>query len=166
MPSTPKAPAAESAAKPDWFEDGLTFSCTLCGDCCSGGPGYVWFNDQEAEAMAAKVGVGVYDFLRTYAERAEGKWTLRNVKNAKGEHDCVFLKPLPGGKRGCGLYEVRPTQCQTWPFWSGVIKSKKAWDKVAKRCPGMIKGNAGEGQFYPADQIRIILKSNPGPLEG
>ena len=163
--SSDDAPAAPTP-KPDWFEDGLTFSCTLCGDCCSGGPGFVWFNDEEAQAMADKVGMSVFDFLRTYAEREEGKWTLRNVRNAEGQHDCIFLKPLPGGKRGCGLYQVRPKQCQTWPFWSGVIKSKKAWDKTAKKCPGMAKGNTGEGQFYPADQIRIILKSNPGPLEG
>jgi len=159
-------PPHANPAKPDWLEGGLSFSCTVCGDCCSGEQGYVWFSEDEAQAMADKVGMTKFDFMRTYAEKAEGKWTLKNVRNAEGEYDCVFLKPLPGGKRGCGLYEVRPQQCRTWPFWSGVLRSKKSWERVAKRCPGMTNGNSGEGRFYPASEIRIILKSNPGPLEG
>ncbi len=35
-----------------WFEDGLRFRCTRCGNCCTGAPGYVWVNDEELSAIA------------------------------------------------------------------------------------------------------------------
>ena len=40
-----------------WYKDGLKFKCTGCGDCCTGGEGYVWVNKQEIVALAAEVGV-------------------------------------------------------------------------------------------------------------
>ena len=36
-----------------WYADGWRFSCTQCGDCCSGSEGYVWVNQAEIDAMAA-----------------------------------------------------------------------------------------------------------------
>ena len=41
----------------EWYADGLRFSCTQCGNCCTGPPGAVWFNEDEGKAMADKVGV-------------------------------------------------------------------------------------------------------------
>ena len=29
-----------------WYADGLPFTCTQCGDCCTGDPGYVWVTDE------------------------------------------------------------------------------------------------------------------------
>ena len=26
-----------------WYADGLSFECTMCGNCCTGPPGAVWF---------------------------------------------------------------------------------------------------------------------------
>jgi hypothetical protein len=37
-----------------WYKDGLRFTCTGCGDCCTGAPGYVWVNKEEIEALAAE----------------------------------------------------------------------------------------------------------------
>ena len=33
-----------------WYRDGLRFTCTRCGNCCTGAPGYVWV---DADAMKA-----------------------------------------------------------------------------------------------------------------
>src|SRR5688500_1701558 len=30
-----------------WFADGLSFTCTACGNCCTGGPGFVWITKEE-----------------------------------------------------------------------------------------------------------------------
>ncbi len=35
-----------------WYQDGLKFRCTGCGDCCTGAPGYVWVNKEEIAALA------------------------------------------------------------------------------------------------------------------
>ena len=39
-----------------WYQDGLHFSCTRCGHCCTGEPGYVWVTDEELAAIAAHRG--------------------------------------------------------------------------------------------------------------
>ena len=57
----------------------------------------------------------------------------------------MFLKPLPGDtwqkrKRGCGVYESRPLQCRTWPFWDGLLESRDAWEHSKNTCPGMDTG--------------------------
>ena len=49
-----KRPADVAASEP-WYADGLRFACTGCGDCCGGGPGYVWVNQAEIDALAARV---------------------------------------------------------------------------------------------------------------
>jgi hypothetical protein len=40
------------ASPPPWFAGGLSFECTCCGNCCTGGEGAVWFDDDEGRAMA------------------------------------------------------------------------------------------------------------------
>ena len=45
-----------------WFEKGLRFECTGCGDCCTGAPGFVWVNRDEIADLAQSVGLNVPDF--------------------------------------------------------------------------------------------------------
>ena len=64
-------------------------------------------------------------------------------------NDCVFLQPLaasPG--KGCSIYEVRPAQCRTWPFWPSNVSSIEAWAAAAKRCPGI-----NRGEIHPFHEI-------------
>ena len=42
-----------------WYKDGLRFTCTQCGDCCSGGPGFVWLNTDEIRQIAEYKGVSL-----------------------------------------------------------------------------------------------------------
>ena len=61
------------SAKP-WFQAGLRFECSQCGDCCTGAPGYVWVNREEINALAAKVGMEVSAFeaaLRSQRRRSQ-----------------------------------------------------------------------------------------------
>ena len=43
------------------------------------------------------------------------------------DHGCVFLDPF--GQ--CSIYEVRPVQCHTYPFWPSLLESKEDWDSEA-----------------------------------
>ena len=38
--------------KSPWYRDGLAFTCTRCGDCCTGSPGYVWVTLEEMRRIA------------------------------------------------------------------------------------------------------------------
>ena len=134
----------------EWYEKGLRFSCTQCGNCCTGPPGAVWFNEAEGKAMAAKVGLSEDAFYKRFARKIGDKWSLiEQVVDEK--YDCVFLD-RSGKLPSCSLYEARPSQCRTWPFWSEILKSRESWAraKCNTPCPGM-----DEGQLIPAEAIRI-----------
>ena len=136
----------------EWYADGLRFQCTQCGNCCTGPTGFVWFNEQEGQALARKRGVSEAEFYRTFARRIDGQWSLNENKTAHG-YDCIFLdRETVPGKAICGVYEARPTQCRTWPFWPENVRSERAWltTKRLTPCPGM-----GAGTLVPIEQIRI-----------
>jgi len=157
VPTAPK-----TTRKPDtpWYGDGLSFKCTMCGNCCTGPQGFVWFDEAEGKAMAKFLGMTEHDFYAKHCKKKLGRWTLDEVRLPNGNYDCVFLDRDDKGKALCGIYPVRPTQCRTWPFWDSNLTSKKAWDASAKGCPGMAHG----GNFVPTEQIRVILDSNPRGL--
>ncbi len=147
-------------SKSEWYEQGLHFSCTQSGNCCTGSQGYVWFEEDEGQAMADFLGITLFDFLSQYTRSELGKRTLNETRNALGEYDCVFLKADEQGKRGCSLYNARPHQCRTWPFWPENMVSPQAWEDAARRCPGMANSLKGQGKFYPIEDIRITRDSH------
>ncbi len=146
-------PHAEWFTKPDAPEagDGLRFGCTMCGRCCSGPPGFVVVNEAEAAALATRLGISAAKFKHEYTNMmSEG----RSLNEKKTEHglDCVFLdRTTIPGKAVCGVYEDRPTQCRTWPFWPSLVKSRRDWDAAGKSCPGINKGT-----LVPVEQVRIL----------
>ena len=50
--------------------------------------------------------------------------------------------------RRCTVYDTRPRQCRTWPFWNSNLRSREAWDEAAEACPGCNKGD-----LVPLEQI-------------
>jgi len=121
-----------------WYRDGLSFSCTQCGNCCSGDPGYVWATKDEIAKISAFLGRPDGWLDRAHVRRVGLHYSL--TEHANG--DCVFLK-RENGKSMCTIYPVRPLQCRTWPFWTENLKTKKAWDDLAEsKCPGMNKGTS------------------------
>jgi uncharacterized protein len=125
--------------KPWFAKEGLKFTCTECGDCCTGAPGYVWVNGEEIAAMAARLGMTVAAFEEQYVRKVGMRKSLVEYDNG----DCVFLKD-----RKCSIYEQRPRQCKTWPFWDSNIKSPKAWAQTCEACPG-----SGVGQVHTVEEI-------------
>ena len=140
-----------------WYADGLKFTCSQCGNCCTGGPGFVWISREEIVRLATFLEITPEQTVEKYCRKVDGRWSLKEFRNSAGNYDCVFLKEdkvtVPGAKgqkpviatrRRCTVYEVRPLQCRTWPFWPENLWSKRTWDHAAKRCHGM---NAGSRHF-------------------
>ena len=143
-------------ADTDWYaEKGLRFTCTQCGNCCTGPPGYVWFDAAEARGMADYLNVSEAEFRREDAHKVHGRWSLNERRGPDG-HDCVFLDREEGGKALCSIYPVRPQQCRTWPFWKENLESEESWEGAKQVCPG-----SGKGELYPVKQIRILRDSTP-----
>jgi uncharacterized protein len=128
-------------SKKPWFEAGLRFECTQCGDCCTGAPGYVWVNREEIAALAARVGIEIGEFEKRYVRSVGIRKSL--VEHANG--DCVFFD---GEKRKCTVYEARPRQCRTWPFWESNVRTPEAWQETCQVCPG-----SGKGKLVSSEQI-------------
>src|SRR5436190_6537528 len=103
---------SKNASKPEpWYaKDGLKFTCTECGDCCTGAPGYVWVNAEEIQALASQAGLAVHEFEAQFVRRVGSRKSLIEFENG----DCVFFDSKA---RKCKVYEARPQQCRTWPFW-------------------------------------------------
>jgi len=125
-----------------WYRNGLKFRCTQCGDCCTGAPGYVWVNRDEMEQLAQAVGSeDVESFRSQYARRVGVRYSLNEFPNG----DCVFFD---GTTRRCTVYEARPRQCRSWPFWDSNLKTPEAWAQTCEVCPG-----SGKGHLYQIDEI-------------
>lgn len=133
-----------------WYRDGLRFTCTQCGNCCSGAPGYVWVTQEERRQIAEFLGIELAELERLYVRRVGVRHSL--IENAGASGDCVFLREQ-GGKRVCGIYPVRPRQCRTWPFWTSNLRSAEAWGKAARECPGMNHGR--HHGFVAVEDVRL-----------
>jgi uncharacterized protein len=147
-----------------WYAEGLAFSCTQCGNCCTGGPGYVWITDEEIARLAEYLKLSVAETTEKYCRTIDGKVSLRERRSKEGLYDCIFLTEtgpaqnsggVSHGRRVCSVYSVRPAQCRTWPFWKENLASESAWVHAAKRCPGI-----GKGPRYGLSKIESIRDSD------
>jgi len=129
-----------------WYHRGLRFKCTGCGNCCTGAPGYVWVNKAEIETIAAAVGLDVQRFEKRYVRRVGVRKSLLELANG----DCIFFD---ADRRLCQVYDVRPRQCRTWPFWQSNLRTAECWATMADHCPG-----ANHGPLVPLDKIRAQLE--------
>src|ERR1700688_3804167 len=128
-----------------WYQDGLRFTCTQCGHCCTGEPGFVWVDDADLAALAKHLGETIEVVRGLYTRLTARGRTLRE----KGNGDCVFYDK----QAGCTVYAVRPPQCRTWPFWESNVASPEAWQQTCEVCPG-----SGRGDLIPAEEITRRLK--------
>ena len=142
MSDAPDEPAAER-----WYEDGLPFSCTGCGNCCKshGEYSHVYLREEEAKAIAEHLGMELGDFAAAHLQIQDGWLLLR-----QGDAQCPFL----GEDARCGIYEVRPVQCRTWPFWTINLERNTWSEEVTPVCPG-----SRDGRIHDADTIERIASA-------
>jgi Fe-S-cluster containining protein len=148
--------------KKPWYADGLSFTCTQCGNCCTGGPGFVWISMEEIGRLAEFLKLTTAQVVTKYCRAFGERLSLKENRQPNGEYDCVFLKPIPGDKnnrRGCSIYPVRPLQCRTWPFWDSNLERRERWDIASQRCPGMSKGS----RKFSLKQIETIRDATDWP---
>lgn len=132
--------------KPKFWENGLQFQCQGSGRCCvsHGGYGNVYLTKEDRQRLSQHLGVSQGTFTRTHCEQKHEIWKLKD----RADKACVFLQD-----KKCSVYEARPTQCRTWPFWPEVLEPKR-WNKeVASFCPGV-----GKGRVWTREEIEVQLK--------
>lgn len=130
-------------ARAPWWKDGIRFECQQSGKCCvsRGNYGYVYVTPQDRKRFAAHFKMTTRKFTETYCMRTGGYYHLKETPDRL---QCMFFK-----NGGCTVYDARPTQCRTWPFWPDHM-SPKAWAlEVASFCPGV-----GKGKLHTESEIR------------
>jgi hypothetical protein len=136
---------SETPPSEPWYREGLRFTCTQCGNCCTGTPGWVWVNDEEIEALARFRNETPTEVIALYTRLAHRGRTLREKANG----DCVFYDR----EAGCTIYPVRPRQCRTWPFWESTAGTPERWEHTCTICPG-----SGQGELISAEEITRRMK--------
>lgn len=106
--------------------------CNSCeGNCCIGESGNIWINKQEIENLSKHLNLSLDELRGKFLEKRGYKYSLREIKLAEDNYACVFFNLE---KRQCSIYEVRPIQCRTFPFWD-YFKDNK--EEVIKECPAI-----------------------------
>ena len=111
----------------------LRFKCTGCGKCCTGDEDhYIAMSQTEAKRIQKHLNVSDTWFRRRYVMHL-----TRNTLTAR-MHDgrCVFLDK----NKACRIYNLRPVQCRTYPYWPELLETKQAWNNEAKYCEGINVG--------------------------
>ena len=107
-------------------------ACAGCeGRCCTGESGYIYVSKNEIENIADLLGMQANDFAKEYLYKKGYKYSIKEMK-FNGSYECVFYNRETNG---CGIYDARPTQCRTFPFWEYY---KTRVEELKLECPGII----------------------------
>jgi len=127
----------------DFWTEGLRFECTRCSSCCRYEPGFVFLSSNDLASLIKHSGLAFRVFIDTFIRIVDvGTGNALSLKETS-ENDCILW-----GSQGCSLYEARPEQCSTYPFWQGILETQENWNRESTSCPGI-----GKGQLVPAETI-------------
>ena len=131
--------------EPDKKLNSVKFECIAgCSECCKLSGGFVFLSEDEAQKIAEYLKTDEENFLKFFTRIIDDQLAL-----VDGDEDnCVFLEDDL-----CMIYDVRPLQCRTYPFWSSNMKTKERWALTKEECPGI-----GKGRSYSPQDIADILK--------
>lgn len=138
-------PTGAPAHRP-WYSEGLRFGCTGCGACCTI-EGHVWVDRRDVRRLARHLDLDVDDFGRRYLRRVGRRLSLTEIPipGEPTKKACVFWD----GR--CTVYEARPRQCRTFPFWKESLESPEAWGEAGRLSPGI-----GQGRLYSLGEIERL----------
>ncbi len=127
----------------------LKFSCTQCSMCCRFDSGYVFLSRADLSRLASGLEMSTREFADTYCRVIDLAAFKQLSLAEKPNKDCVFW-----ADGGCTVYEHRPLQCQSYPFWAHQLSSAEAWSQAEKECPGI-----GIGERHSAATIEQWLEA-------
>jgi len=110
-----------------------TDACKNCaGNCCIGESGYIWVAPDEILNISNFLEIPLDNFYEKYLIKVKYRFSLKEIEY-NGGYKCIFFDEQ---KRGCKIYDVRPTQCRTFPFWDHFKTNLK---EVENECPGIMR---------------------------
>jgi Fe-S-cluster containining protein len=117
-------------------KDGFNFifnasACKECAArCCTGESGYIYVTKEEMSAISESLDIQIGEFADTYLFKKDYKYSIKERKNGES-YECIFYDDEING---CSIYETRPMQCSTFPFWDYY---KTRVSELKEECPGV-----------------------------
>lgn len=106
------------------------FHCARCGACCRW-EGPVRLSEEEIDAIAEFLGMGVSHFLNEYTVLAPDRRCLSLTEREDGS--CIFYDDAA---KACRINDAKPKQCRDFPYrWRF-----PGWEKL---CAGAALMNGG-----------------------
>ena len=107
--------------------------CATCeGNCCIGESGYIWITNAEIEVLAQHLGITIEALALNSLRKVGYKYSINEVKLSANNYACKFFDL---DKKQCSIYEARPKQCRTFPFWEYF---KNNINEVKEECPAIL----------------------------
>ena len=128
-----------------FWEEGLRFGCTRCSRCCTGEPGYVFLASSDVRRLMIALALDFSAFISRYCRFVDMGEHFTLSLRERSDHSCIFW-----GESGCSVYDARPVQCSTYPFWSSILESRAAWSEESGYCPGIASGTMRSRQEIEA----------------
>jgi len=117
----------------DGFDYG--FDSTLCsqceGNCCIGESGYIWINQNEIISLSRLLNITVEELKLKYLNKVNYKFSIKERKLSEDNFSCAFFDI---NLKQCSIYDARPSQCRTFPFWDYFKNNEK---EVYEECPAI-----------------------------
>ncbi len=135
-----------------FYENGLKFECTQCSNCCRFDPGYVFLSYNDLERLIKYFNITETEFIEKYCRKVDMGVHNRLSLIEKTNYDCIFWS-----NGGCEIYEARPLQCRSYPFWKPFLVDRISWDNESLSCPGM---NHGKLVSKEAIEDWLLLRDN------
>ncbi|MDR0556457.1 MAG: YkgJ family cysteine cluster protein [Treponema sp.] len=130
-----------------FYQNGLRFSCIRCSACCRYESGFVFLSEEDLAPLIKALNLPRHEFEGLYCTWIPSGTVDRLSLKEKPNLDCIFWN------NGCLVYENRPLQCRTFPFWDSILAGAGAWERAAQDCPGV-----GQGTLHSFDEIADALE--------
>ena len=147
------------------LENGIKFSCQMCGNCCRGfNDGEVYLYKDDILRLAKFLNItgmkGLRNFAKKYVKVINDSFFWKDPDAQRGktyrfktlgfkftgeDEHCHFLED-----NKCSVHELRPFQCRSFPFWQMMVSNRKNFERYTKKCKGL---QVLKGKYYSREEI-------------
>ena len=117
----------------------------------------MYLRPEDAQIMADYHNMSVEDWLEKDCHQTiDGRYILNSDPITQ---ICIYLDE----NKKCTVYEARPAQCRSYPFWSENVRSDRSWKRTVSECPGL---EADEAIIIDGNTIRMKILDDRDAMRG
>jgi hypothetical protein len=107
----------------------------------------VLLSQNDLDQLAAHLDLSEREVRERYCRPVDMGAVTQLSLREQANFDCVFWD-----EGGCSVYEARPLQCRSFPFWPAQLADQDSWRRAGEDCPGI-----GIGPLHSGVEIAYWL---------